>query len=63
MVEVKLKDRTIYKQGAGYVVVLPIEWIRSLNLQAGDILEPIVQQDGALVLIPRKQGDDSGEGA
>jgi phosphate uptake regulator len=39
--------------GSSYVITLPKEWIRSLNIQKNDPLGLIVQPDGTLLITPK----------
>jgi hypothetical protein len=47
--EIKMRSRRVFKQNAAYVVTLPIDWIRNLNINPGDELVPIICRDGLLL--------------
>ena len=40
--------------GSSYVITLPKEWIKSLNIKKNDSLGLIVQKDGTLLVTPDK---------
>lgn len=41
--------------GSSYVITLPKEWVKSLNIQKNDPLGLIVQPDGTLLITPRTE--------
>ncbi|HNZ87029.1 MAG TPA: AbrB/MazE/SpoVT family DNA-binding domain-containing protein, partial [Methanofastidiosum sp.] len=40
--------------GSSYVITLPKEWIKSLNIKKNDSLGLLVQNDGTLLVTPDK---------
>lgn len=47
----ELRRRSIFRQGLSFGITLPIDWVRSQKIKAGDIILPVVQEDGSLLLI------------
>ncbi|MBU6998667.1 MAG: phosphate uptake regulator PhoU [Theionarchaea archaeon] len=45
--------------GSSFVITLPKEWIKSLNIKKNDSLGLIVQSDGTLLITPRIAGEPS----
>lgn len=58
MVEIKCKHRSIIRHGYSRYVALPPSWMLTHNLKAGDLLLPIIQEDGALRIDPPKEETD-----
>jgi hypothetical protein len=56
--KINLRKRSVFKQGAAFVVTLPIEWVRSRKIKQGSIIQPVLQKNGNLLLALEKLEDE-----
>ena len=56
--EVRFSKRKIMKMKNSFVVTIPPEWIRSLGIKKGDVIDVTMSENGDLVLTARRENGD-----
>ena len=55
--EIQFKPVQLQKVGSSRYICLPYLWIRQQELEAGDLMIPVLNNYGQLVIIPLKKNE------